>query len=302
MGKYDVGTVHKNNQGELFEIIERIDTNIRKIKFLTNDYERFVNVSNIASGKAKLNNKYLIGNTFKTNEGYYVKIINKVKDGYYRIKFLDEYGFENDVKYSNLSKGNIKNPFHKSVCGIGYLGRPRSKNQDKENLRIYSIWIAMIKRCYSDKARILSPTYENCTVCEEWMCYDNFEKWYKENYPYSINNITFHIDKDLTQMDNINKIYSPKTVTFIPAKINNFILIYKNNFLDVGNSFDKENNKWVSRIKDFKTNKYLNLGRFSTPEEASQAYKIARAENAEKAKQYLRDLNYLPEEIIQLIK
>ena len=129
-----------------------------------------------------------------------------------------------------------------------------------------------------------------------------WEKWYKENYPYSINNITFHIDKDLTQMDNINKIYSPKTVTFIPAKINNFILIYKNNFLDVGNSFDKENNKWVSRIKDFKTNKNLNLGRFSTPEEASQAYQIARAENAEKAKQYLRDLNYLPEEIIQLIK
>ena len=48
--------------------------------------------------------------------------------------------------------------------------------------------------------------------------------------------------------------------------------------------------------------KYKNLGYFTNPEQASIVYQQARTEQADKVKSYLRSLNYLPEEVIQLIK
>lgn len=44
------------------------------------------------------------------------------------------------------------------------------------------------------------------------------------------------------------------------------------------------------------------IGRYDTQEEAHQAYKEFKLQQDSKARDYLRNLNYLPEEIIQLVR
>lgn len=60
-------------------------------------------------------------------------------------------------------------------------------------------------------------TYKDCSVCDEWLCYANFEKWYDDNY-YEVNNEEMNLDKDILVKE--NKIYSPNTCIFVPQRIN----------------------------------------------------------------------------------
>lgn len=307
MGKYEIGMIFKNNQGEEFEIIEVMDKKFRKIKFLNFDYEKVVSISNINYGKVKcnINEKYAVGKVFTTNEGYNIEITEYVDRTHRRIKFLDLYGTEIIVKYSSIKTGSIKNPFHKSCKNIGYFGIGEySYKEYGIEYCSYKAWVGIIDRSFCKNLKTKHPTYINVTMCKEWECFQVFTKWYIENYPSHISDIKFQLDKDLLQQGIENKIYSPETCVFLPSKINLFMTnIRKNNTTGfTGVSYEKDTNKYRAIINDFETGKAIHLGRFSTPEEASQAYQTARAINAEKAKQYLRDLNYLPEHIIQLIK
>ena len=46
----------------------------------------------------------------------------------------------------------------------------------------YNAWRNMLMRCYDEKNFLKQPTYEDCTVCEEWHNFQNFAKWYDDNY------------------------------------------------------------------------------------------------------------------------
>ena len=45
---------------------------------------------------------------------------------------------------------------------------------------IYSRWQGMLERCYSKKYQVLSKTYSECTVCEEWLTFSNFKTWMEQ--------------------------------------------------------------------------------------------------------------------------
>lgn len=84
--------------------------------------------------------------------------------------------------------------------------------------KIYSIWNSMKYRCNN------VSTYENCDICDEWLIYDNFEKWYKENY-YEVKGEKMSIDKDIICLTNsIDKIYSPNTCLILPQRINSLFI------------------------------------------------------------------------------
>lgn len=169
-----------------------------------------------------MGNKYNIGKIFKTNEGCKVEIIQNLKYPYKRIKFLDDYGYECNVRYDHISDGYINNPFHKSLYNIGYMGS--GNYNSRTNNRIYSIWSNMIYRCYNEISFKKCPTYKTITVDEEWHNFQNFAEWYEENFPKNIKGIKFHLDKDLLQYGIENKIYSSETCIFLPQKINVFIV------------------------------------------------------------------------------
>jgi hypothetical protein len=75
----------------------------------------------------------------------------------------------------------------------------------------------MLERCYSEKHRDKHSAYAECTVCDEWHCYQTFAKWYEENY-YIIDGERIHLDKDILVKG--NKVYSPETCMFVPQRIN----------------------------------------------------------------------------------
>lgn len=82
-----------------------------------------------------------------------------------------------------------------------------------ENKRVsYLRWSAMMHRCYHNNDE-RDSSYSGCSVCEEWHDYENFRKWFSENYVEG-----YCLDKDLIKKG--NKIYSPDTCCFLPPRIN----------------------------------------------------------------------------------
>ncbi len=256
------------------------------------DYKRYAFYSGYMRPKSLETKKYEIGAKFKTNQGYEIEIISKSKNKRL-IKFLDAFGYEKLSDTKEIGNGNIKNPFHKSFHNKGYLGVGF-----KTNHKSFISWSEMIRRCYSNEYLVKYPTYATVTVCDEWLNFQNFAKWYEEKYPYHVKNINFHLDKDLLQQKFKNKIYSPDTCIFLPQQVNVFIAsINKYN----GYSWHKNNKKWVSSVKDFNSNKTINLGSFLTEQEARRSYFIEKKNQINKVKFYLKSINYLNEAVVEKI-
>ena len=309
MGKYDIGTIHKTNNGGLIEITEYVDVKRRKIKFLDgNSKEKIVYNEAINKGKIKnenIKNIYEVGNIFHTNEGCRIIIVDIIDKDRRMIEFLDSFKYKTIVFTNNIKIGAISNPFFKSIYGEGYTGDGVYHiSINGKHTQEYRIWRGVLDRCYNLKFKEKHTTYKNVHLCEEWHNFQTFAKWYNDNYPYHIKDIRFDLDKDLLQSDVEHKIYSKHTCLFLPKRINTYLsnTTIRNTSGYTGVVFDKRRNKWVAQIHEFETSNNKYLGTYMDLNEASQAYQTARAINAEKAKQYLRALNYLPESIIQLIK
>lgn len=190
------------------------------------------------------------------------------------VKFLKT-GEEAKGDYGQFKKGSIKSHFTPTVYNIGVVGLETTKINGK-NIKSYDIWNSMLQRCYDEKLQQKHPTYIGCKVCNEWLYYSNFKKWFNKNY-YEIEEQRMHLDKDILKRE--NKIYSPETCVFVPERINS--LFTKSNAtrgdLPIGVSWIKETNKYrtVCSIFDIKTNKSKNkhLGCYNTPNEAFESYK-----------------------------
>ena len=181
---------------------------------------------------------------------------------------------------------------NKKIFGVAYVGNTTVKNlqthKDKES---YKCWYHMIRRYYENK----DTSYKDCSVCEEWLCYANFEKWYNENY-YEIDGERTELDKDILLKG--NKVYSPITCVFVPKNIN--ALFEKSN--KIRNSFyigvrqhSKYKNKYMAECSDgHNKNKYLGI--FDNPKEAFYAYKTHKEnlikEIAEKYKESIPNKLY----------
>jgi hypothetical protein len=216
-------------------------------------------------------------NTIHTNIYGDKYIITKVDSAScIHVKFLDEYHYETHTQYEGIAKCRIKNIFGKHVYGVGYIGNTTTKNSDDNRQKYsYEVWNKMLQRCYDDKTQLKFPTYKGCKVCEEWLSYENFEKWFNDNYPQDKNHKYF-LDKDLLSSN--NKIYSPNTCCFIPRIINNAIAYNRitNNSGYNGVCYDKKSHKYMAQIS-YNNNRHA-LGWFDNPYDAFICYKNAKEE------------------------
>ena len=176
--------------------------------------------------------------------------------------------------YSNFKNGFVKSRFTPSVYGVGIIGNEKSRDENGEIIKGYSVWTSMLSRCYSDEYKKTHPTYKGCCVCEEWHNYSDFKEWFYNNY-YEIPNEQMALDKDILVKG--NKIYSPDTCVFVPQNINN--LFIKSNKIrgkyPIGVYFNKDANKFTAQCNIFYNGKkqYKNLGFYNTIEEAFNSYK-----------------------------
>ena len=208
--------------------------------------------------------KNRISEISKNHYGTLMKIIEYISATNIVVEFQDEYHYITNSNYSHFKKGNIKNPYDKTVYKIGYLGcNPKEINKD-----IYDIWSAMLKRCYSNNNSYYYR-YKNCTVDNSWYNYSVFYKWYKENH-YVINDEIMCLDKDILYKN--NKIYSSETCIIVPQNINK--LFTKNNKMRgkyiIG--VTKTINKYKAQCNDG-NGTIVFLGNYSTEYEAFCTYK-----------------------------
>lgn len=161
----------------------------------------------------------------------------------------------------------MKNPFNRSVYGVGYLGLGKHvADTEGQGTVLYKKWQSMLERGYCNKYKSKNPTYNNATVCEEWKCLQNFGDWFEKKY---IQN--FHLDKDILVKG--NKLYSPETCCFVPAEINS---LFTNHTLTCPEDMKIRKGYEKYRVRININKKLITLGSFDTPEEAFQAYKIAK--------------------------
>ena len=187
------------------------------------------------------------------------------------IEFQDEYKSRVHTTYTNCRRGQVKNYYHPTIYGVGYLGQGKYKSTiDGEKTNEYLEWKHMLERCYNEELRYKNPTYKDVVVNEYFHNFQNYCKWREDNY-YKIEGEQMCLDKDILCKG--NKIYAPDKCIFVPERINKLFVkcdIARGNF-PIGVSYDKQINKYVARCNIGNRNK--KLGNFNTPEEAFLVYK-----------------------------
>lgn len=188
-----------------------------------------------------------LGETRKNKYGTEMKIIRYRNAGDITVEFQDEHKFTTHATYSNFTRGMF-NPYDKTIFDIGYYGTgdyvPR--RTEFEN-KMYDIWRVMIQRCYStnEKTRENYSCYTGCTMSDDWHNFQNFAKWYDENYYDLGDNKRMHVDKDILIKG--NKLYSSETCLLIPQKIN-MIFMSKSRSDDLPNCIiPMKNGKYKTR-------------------------------------------------------
>jgi len=211
--------------------------------------------------------------TGETGVNYAGSVMQIIKyDNAHDVTVRFDNGYTTTCEYKSFRKGGVKNPYDKTVYGHGYIGEGKYKSSINDKQTPQSVaWNSMMCRCYSPKFQSRTPSYLGCEVCDEWLNFQNFARWYDDNY-YQISSKAMCLDKDIIFKG--NKVYSPETCVFVPSDIN--ILFVKRNAVrgryPIGVNYYKALNKYQASCNNCTCGtKYL--GYFDTPEEAFYAYK-----------------------------
>ena len=212
-----------------------------------------------------------LGERFVTNEGYIVEIVeyNSYNDVW--VEFQDEHKTRVHTQYHKCKDGGVKNYFHPSIYGVGFLGEGKYKcSINGKMTKEYREWKGMLERCYDEKCQNRCPTYKGVVVDEYFYNFQNFAKWYEDNY-YEIEGETMDLDKDILCKG--NKIYAPDKCIFVPHRINTLFTKRDTSRGDcpIGVSYNKKANKYVTLCQVVDRTEYL--GCYNTSEEAFLAYK-----------------------------
>jgi len=196
------------------------------------------------------------------------------------IEFLDEHHYVKEhATYVNFKRGVVKNPYDKTVFGVGYMGVGKYKSKiDGKMTDEYEKWTGLIQRCYFDDK--MFPAYcHKVTVCEEWHNFQIFAKWLEENrYPV---NERLHLDKDILYPG--CNIYSPETCILVPQRIN-MLFTNKTNKRGLPNGIDQKKNGYSAQYNEKK------LGIFPTLEEAYQRYTIEKEKVIKEVAEEYKDI------------
>jgi len=134
--------------------------------------------------------------------------------------------------------------------------------------KYYTVWKNMLKRCYSKKYLERYPTYIGTSVCSEWLYATAFKKWMEQQDWHGKS-----LDKDIIVPG--SKLYSPETCAFVLNATNLFVTANDacRGKCPIGVHLVKHTGKYKAQCNNPFTGKNENLGYFSTPEEAHEAWR-----------------------------
>ena len=242
-----------------------------------------------------------VGQYYYTNSGARIQIVDYQNNKH--VKYQFDNGHTGWAALRFIKKGMIGDPYFMNCYG-GYFGSGPYNEDDKA----YDAWNSIMTRC-GDTRKVIMYGYEDVTVCEEWKCYQTFAEWYhaylsklNPNCPEA-----YHIDKDIFQWNQQNKIYSPNTCCLIPARLNKVLenLHGKpNRFgLPVGVNA-AANGRYRASISIYENGIGRNypLGVYNTVEEAFNAYAIAKKDRILKIAKDFYDMGYILPEVYMAIQ
>lgn len=155
--------------------------------------------------------KQWVGREFTSIDGYKYTIVGYVSKEFMQVRFED--GTTKEIsRQSAINQTLSKIP--KKVYGIGIA------DYSEDSLpEVKDKWIGVLRRSVQSKNGYISnknqktiSSYDEVTVCEEWLTFSNFEKWMLDH-----NWEGKDLDKDL--LGN-GKHYSPDTCCFLPHQVN----------------------------------------------------------------------------------
>lgn len=231
----------------------------------------------IENRKNRIKNR--VGEIGYNKSGSKMKIIEYINSNNIVVEFENGYKVKNSL--GNFKKGLIKNPYDRTIYGIGYIGIENYKNVKNVSYeKAYSIWRDMLYRCYDKKHQLKRPKYAQCTVCEEWHNYAIFKEWFEKNY-YELENERVHLDKDI--LISGNNVYGPKTCIFVPQTINQLFQGHKKSLKHPPGIKEYLKEKYIAIYRNNITKKYEYSKQYETIEKARQEYVRLK-------KQYLLDI------------
>jgi hypothetical protein len=203
------------------------------------------------------------------------------------------------MNYDSFKRGFIKNPYDPIVCGVGFLGEEYAKDKKEQikTTKSYKIWHGMITRCYdtSNNGNNKKRAYSDCKVCDEWLNYSNFKKWFDKNY-YEIPNCTMNLDKDIKIVG--NRIYSPNSCIFISNDINTlFVSHCKQKYFELPTGVILRRGKYSAHYMF--NDKRIIVNGFDTIEEAENEYINGLLRNLKN--KLLKYKEYIPTKVYNII-
>lgn len=130
----------------------------------------------------------------------------------------------------------------------------------------YLAWTSMLERCCSSRYQSHKTTYVGCSICEDWLVFSNFKKWFED--PKNGYQEGYCLDKDILVKG--NKVYSPQTCCLVPVEINSLLTNRKQHRGPYPIGVTKlKNGKYQARIGE----RRKTIGTFISQEEAFNAYK-----------------------------
>ena len=183
--------------------------------------------------------------------------------------FCNRHGAYFSVSPNNLLRGHgcpLCGMEHrrKLICGIGV-----NDVFNRINDKAYDHWRDMIRRCYDEKRLGKFPSYKYTRVCDEWLYFSKFKKWFDDNYIDG-----YHLDKDILFKGNL--LYSPDTCCFVPVEINCLLLRRQNSRGEFPIGVYKCGEKYAAGFSI--RNHFKRLGLFDSEKDAFIAYKTHKEE------------------------
>lgn len=154
------------------------------------------------------------GSIHETNNCGEIEVLNYNGWDSVEIKFINT-GHVQIARSERVRNGMVKDPFHRTVYGVGFIGVGRhSGGTGKAGVHDvkYQTWSGMFKRCYGPDY----PSYLECSVHPEWHNFQNFAGWYEDNHPKD--GLKYDLDKDIKVEG--NKVYGPDTCIFVDQALN----------------------------------------------------------------------------------
>lgn len=214
-----------------------------------------------------------LGAEFETNRSGNCRII-EYKDFHNVTVEFDNPKFTVKTSLQNLKRGKVFNPltpilFNKGVFGIG--------NYSTADKREYYLWAGLLERACCPKFKAKHTTYENVTVCDEWLNFQNFASWCNTQKFFNAKDDkgkAYHLDKDI--LGKGCKIYSPETCRFIPQRLNKLLSTRQKmrGKYPLGVCYNKRASLYVAAIRV--NGKARHIGYFKDEQSAFQAYKQAK--------------------------